>query len=140
MLPVDYTGLALMLLGLAFLVAEAFNPTVVLGLGGLVAFLLGAMMLIDTDAPEFQLSWTVIGGSHAGQHWPLVPALGYVWRARKQPVRTGAPAMLGQPAEVLDWAGQQGMCSPLASVGRPRPQALCQASMSEITGDRGPDA
>ena len=39
MLPVDYTGLALMLLGLAFLIAEAFNPTVVLGLGGLVAFL-----------------------------------------------------------------------------------------------------
>ena len=63
MLPVDYTGLALMLLGLAFLIAEAFNPTVVLGLGGLMAFLLGAMMLIDTDAPEFQLSWTVIGGA-----------------------------------------------------------------------------
>ena len=108
MLPVDYTGLALMLLGLAFLVAEAFNPTVVLGLGGLVAFLLGAMMLIDTDAPEFQLSWTVIGGAMLASIGLLSLTLGYVWRARKQPVRTGASAMLGQPAEVLDWAGQQG--------------------------------
>jgi membrane-bound serine protease (ClpP class) len=34
--------------------------------------------------------------------------LGYVWRTRHQPVRTGAPAMLGQPAEVLDWSGQEG--------------------------------
>jgi membrane-bound serine protease (ClpP class) len=108
MLPVDYTGLALMLLGLAFLVAEAFNPTVVLGLGGLVAFLLGAMMLIDTDAPEFQLSWTVIGGAMLASIGLLSLTLGYVWRARKQPVRTGASAMLGQPAEVLDWEGQQG--------------------------------
>ena len=60
-LPVDYTGLALMLLGIGFLVAEAFTPTVVLGLGGLVAFILGAAMLIDTGAPEFRLSWGVIG-------------------------------------------------------------------------------
>lgn len=41
LLPIDYAGLTLMLLGIAFLVVEAFNPTVVLGLGGLVAFLLG---------------------------------------------------------------------------------------------------
>ncbi len=108
MLPVDYTGLALMLLGLAFLVAEAFNPTVVLGTGGLVAFLLGALMLIDTDAPEFQLSWTVIGGAMLASIGLLSLTLGYVWRARHQPVRTGASAMLGQTAEVLDWSGQEG--------------------------------
>jgi membrane-bound serine protease (ClpP class) len=108
MLPVDYTGLALMLLGLAFLVAEAFNPTVVLGLGGLVAFLLGAMMLIDTDAPEFQLSWTIIGGALAASIGLFTLTFVYVWRARRQPIRTGAPAMLGQPAEVLDWTGQEG--------------------------------
>ena len=45
LLPIDYAGLALMLLGIAFLVIEAFNPTVVLGLGGVIAFLLGAAML-----------------------------------------------------------------------------------------------
>jgi membrane-bound serine protease (ClpP class) len=108
MLPVDYTGLALMLLGLAFLVAEAFNPTMVLGLGGLVAFLLGALMLIDTDAPEFQLSWTVIGGAMLTSIGLLALTLGYVWRARHQPVRTGIHAMLGQSAQVLDWTGQEG--------------------------------
>jgi membrane-bound serine protease (ClpP class) len=108
MLPVDYTGLALVLLGIAFLVTEAFNPTVVLGIGGLIAFLLGALMLIDTDAPEFQLSWTVIGAALIASVGLLSLTLGYVWQARRRPVRTGAPAMVGQPAEVLDWSGREG--------------------------------
>ena len=51
MLPINYAGLALMLLGIAFLVVEAFNPTVVLGLGGVAAFLLGAAMLFKIEAP-----------------------------------------------------------------------------------------
>ncbi len=65
MLPIDYTGLALMLLGIAFLIVEAFNPTVVLGLGGLAAFLLGAAMLFKVEAPGYQLSWTIIGTAAA---------------------------------------------------------------------------
>ena len=138
MLPVDYTGLALMLLGLAFLVAEAFNPTVVLGLGGLVAFLLGAMMLIDTDAPEFQLSWTVIGGAMLASIGLLSLTLGYVWRTRHQPVRTGASAMLGQTAEVLDWAGQEGHVLALGERWQARAsQVLTQGEHVRITGIEG---
>ena len=141
MLPVDYTGLALMLLGLAFLVAEAFTPTVVLGMGGLVAFLLGAAMLIDTDAPEFQLSWTVIGGAMLASIGLLSLTLGYVWRARHQPVRTGASGMLGQPAEVLDWSGQEGHVLALGERWQARAsQALTPGEHVRITGDRGPDA
>ena len=51
MLPINYAGLALMLLGITFLIVEAFNPTVVLGLGGVAAFLLGAAMLFKVEAP-----------------------------------------------------------------------------------------
>jgi membrane-bound serine protease (ClpP class) len=138
MLPVDYTGLALMLLGLAFLIAEAFNPTLVLGLGGLVAFLLGAMMLIDTDAPEFQLTWTVVGGAMVVSIGLLSLTLGYVWRTRHQPVRTGAPAMLGQPAEVLDWTGQEGHVLAVGERWQARaPQALAPGERVRITGIDG---
>jgi membrane-bound serine protease (ClpP class) len=108
MLPVDYTGLALMFLGIAFLIAEAFTPTVVLGIGGILAFLLGAAILVDTDQPQFQLSWTVIGAALAASVGLFTLTLGYVWRTRHRPVRTGAPAMLGEAAEVLDWSGQGG--------------------------------
>ncbi|MFQ5348341.1 MAG: nodulation protein NfeD, partial [Rhodothalassiaceae bacterium] len=61
-LPLDYAGLALLLLGIALMVAEAFTPSFgILGIGGLAAFVLGAAMLIDTDIPAFRIDWTVIG-------------------------------------------------------------------------------
>src|SRR5204862_7647295 len=52
MLPVNYAGLALILLGIAFFVAEAFLPSYgALGIGGVAAFALGALLLIDSDTP-----------------------------------------------------------------------------------------
>ena len=108
MLPIDYTGLALMLLGLAFLIVEAFNPTVVLGLGGLAAFLLGAAMLFKVEAPGYQLSWTIIGIAAAIIFGLTVFVGRHLWGARKSPARVGAQAMCGQPAEVLDWSGEAG--------------------------------
>src|SRR3546814_8837538 len=57
-LPLDYAGLGLMLLGVALMAAEAVTPTFgVLGVGGPVAFLLGAIFLIDSQSPQLQLSW-----------------------------------------------------------------------------------
>ena len=54
MLPVNYAGLALILLGVGFLVAEVFVPSFgALGVGGIVAFAIGSVMLIDTDVPGF---------------------------------------------------------------------------------------
>ncbi|MGE5028209.1 MAG: NfeD family protein, partial [Betaproteobacteria bacterium] len=54
LLPVNYAGLGLILLGIAFMVAEAFVPSFgALGLGGVTAFIIGAVILIDTDVPGF---------------------------------------------------------------------------------------
>src|SRR6516225_2000966 len=60
LLPINYAGLALMLVGIVLLTIEAFNPTVVIGLGGIVAFVLGAVMLFRIEAPGYRLSWSVI--------------------------------------------------------------------------------
>lgn len=108
-LPLDYAGLALLLLGIALMVAEAFTPTFgVLGLGGLAAFIFGAVMLIDTEAPGFQISWTVIGATAAVSGALLVFLLGYVYRAHRRPVHAGAEHLKGAEAEVLDWSGESG--------------------------------
>src|SRR6266849_557031 len=106
MLPINYAGLALMLLGITFLVVETFNPTVVLGLGGVAAFLLGAAMLFRIEAPGYQLSWTVVIIAAAMIFSLTVVVLGSLWRARRNPARVGA--MRGLPAEVLDWSGSEG--------------------------------
>ena len=67
-LPFNYAGLALLLIGVACMILEVFTPSFgVLGIGGLVAFVLGAAFLIDTDVPAFQLSWTVIAGTATRQ-------------------------------------------------------------------------
>src|SRR5258706_1235470 len=107
MLPINYTGLALILLGIAFLVVEIFNPTVVLGLGGVAAFLLGAAMLFKIEAPGYRLSWAVIIIAAAMIFSLTVVVLGSLWRARRDPARVGAAAMRGLPAEVLDWSGRE---------------------------------
>lgn len=108
-LPLDYAGLALILLGLALMIAEAFSPSFgVLGLGGVVAFVLGGAMLIDSDQPEFQLSWGTIGGTAAVSVITLVLIIGYAWRAQRKPVATGSEELTGMEVRVLDWANGEG--------------------------------
>lgn len=108
-LPLDYTGFGLMVLGVALMTAEAVTPTFgVLGLGGLVAFAIGAVLLIDTESPQFQLSWWTIAGTTAVSGVLLTLLLGYVWRMHKRPVVTGVAEVVGRRATVLAWDGDRG--------------------------------
>ena len=108
MLPINYAGLGLILLGITLLVIEAFNPTVVLGLGGIIAFVLGAVMLFEIEAPGFRLSWPVIGITAAMFIGLILVVLGSLRRARRGPIRLGAQAMRGLSAEILDWSESEG--------------------------------
>lgn len=108
-LPIDYAGAGLMLLGMALLIAEAFVPSFgALGLGGVVAFVIGSVMLIDTDVPGYGISPWVIGtiATVAGGFMLMVVAM-FV-RARSRPAASGHEAMLGKPAIVIEWADSAG--------------------------------
>lgn len=62
-LPITYAGLALMGLGIAFMITEAFMPSFgILGIGGAVSFVLGSIMLMDTEVEGFEISLAVIAG------------------------------------------------------------------------------
>ncbi|AOJ48642.1 NfeD family protein [Burkholderia thailandensis] len=103
MLPISYAGLALVLLGIAFLIAEAFLPTFgTLGVGGIVAFAIGALMLIDTDVPGYGVPWPVIASLAAAGAILVFGVSGFALRARRRPVVTGAEAIVGSIGEVLD--------------------------------------
>ena len=108
LLPISYAGLALMLVGIALLAIEAFNPTVVIGLGGVIAFVLGAVMLFRVEAPGYRLSWSVIAIVAATFIGLVLVVLGALRRARGGPVRVGAQAMRGLSAEILDWSENEG--------------------------------
>jgi membrane-bound serine protease (ClpP class) len=100
LLPINYAGLALVLVGIALLAIEAFNPTVVIGLGG--------VMLFRVEAPGYRLSWSVIAMVAAMFTGFVLVVLGSIRRARSGPARVGAQAMRGLPAQVLDWNENEG--------------------------------
>ncbi len=105
LLPVNYAGLALMLLGIAFMVAEAFLPAFgSLGIGGLIAFVLGSIILIDTDrVPSgFDIPYPLIGGVAAASAAFVFVVFGMMVRQRRRPVLTGREHMIGAPAEALE--------------------------------------
>ncbi|MBK5910160.1 hypothetical protein CCR85_01460 [Rhodothalassium salexigens] len=108
-LPLDYAGLALVGLGIAFMVAEAVSPSFgILGLGGLAGFVIGAAMLVDTDQPAYQLSWAVILTSAAVTGGLLMLILSFAVRSFRVPIRTGRQGLLGATAAVMDWQGDRG--------------------------------
>jgi len=62
-LEIFWGGLALMLLGIAFLVAEVFVASFgILGVGGVVSFVVGSILLFDKDVTGYSLPWSLIGG------------------------------------------------------------------------------
>jgi membrane-bound serine protease (ClpP class) len=103
MLPVNYAGLALILLGIAFMVAEIFAPSFgILGLGGLAAFVAGSVMLIDTDVPGYGLPWGLILAFTLTTLLFMFLVAAMALKSRRRPVVTGAEEMLGAAGVVLE--------------------------------------
>lgn len=103
LLPVNYAGLGLVVFGLACLIAEAFLPTFgVLGFGGIVAFAIGALMLVDTGVPGYGIPLPLVAGLALGGAAFVATVSGVALRARRRPVVSGAEAMVGSVGEVID--------------------------------------
>jgi membrane-bound serine protease (ClpP class) len=108
MLPYSYTGLGLIVLGMAFLVAEVFVPTSgALAIGGILAFVIGAIILIDTDIPGYGVPLPLIITIAGVSALFVLLVVGMAVRSRRRPVVTGAEEMLGGAGEVLaDFIGE----------------------------------
>ncbi|UCH48546.1 MAG: nodulation protein NfeD [Betaproteobacteria bacterium] len=103
MLPINYVGVALILLGIAFVIAELFVTSYgALGAGGAIAFIVGSVMLIDTEVPEFQLPWGLIAGVSVLSIAAVVGIVGMAMKARERAVVSGAEEMVGSEGEALD--------------------------------------
>jgi membrane-bound serine protease (ClpP class) len=120
-LPVNYAGLALIGLGLALMIAEMLAPSFgALGIGGVVAFVVGSIMLMDTDAPGFGISWQVVGGVSLTAASLLLLLMWMLTRSHGRPVVTGQEEMIGSRARVVDWHGQEGRVHVHGEVWRAR--------------------
>ena len=102
LLPVNYAGLALMALGIGMLVAEAVNPTVgALGVGGVVSFVIGSVMLMNTGVPGYAVNLGVIAGIAVGFAALLGIVVWLVFHARRARPFIGDGAMLSEVGPLL---------------------------------------
>lgn len=102
LLPENYAGLALVALGVGLMISEHFVPGFgVLGIGGLLAFVIGSIMLVDPDVMGYSIPWSVIATASVASAVLLAVVLNLVVSARKRPVVSGGEQMIGATGEVL---------------------------------------
>jgi membrane-bound serine protease (ClpP class) len=102
-LPVNYAGLALIVLGILLMIGEVFVPSFgALGLGGIVAFVVGSIILMDTDVPGFGIPMAMIGSVALLGGSAVMAIIWFAVRARNRPIVSGREDMIGAAAIALD--------------------------------------
>jgi membrane-bound serine protease (ClpP class) len=98
-LPVNYAGLALIVLGVLLMIGEIFMPSFgALGIGGIVAFIAGSIILMDTEVPGFGIPTALIGSIAAVGGTAVMGIIWVAVRARRQPIVSGRDDMIGAHA------------------------------------------
>jgi membrane-bound serine protease (ClpP class) len=102
-LPINYAGLGLILLGIAFMVAEAFMPSFgALGIGGVTAFVVGSIILMDTDVEGYTIAWPLIAAVAAVSAAFFIGVVIMALKARGRSVVSGQEEMIGALGEALE--------------------------------------
>ena len=102
-IPVNYAGLGLILIGVALIVAEAYAPSFgALGIGGIAAFVFGAIIMFDTDVPGFGISYVFVFGIAFVFAVLVVWLLSYLLRFRRRGAVSGLESTVGEIAVALE--------------------------------------
>ena len=127
LLPINYAGAALVLLGIGLMVAEAHIGSFgVIGVGGIAAFVIGAIMMFPPGAPGFALSLSVVAGATAVTAALFLLVLTMLLRSRRRPVVTGKEGLLGLEGEAVTWDGEEGRVRVHGEIWRARAQRPLQ--------------
>ncbi|MDH3514369.1 MAG: nodulation protein NfeD [Gammaproteobacteria bacterium] len=102
-LPINFAGLGLIILGIAFMVAEAFMPSFgALGIGGVIAFVVGSIILMDTDVEGYTIAWPLIAAVAVLSAVFFFAVVVLALKARKRDVVSGREEMIGAIGEALE--------------------------------------
>ncbi len=103
LLPINYAGMGLILLGIVLMVAEALEPSFgVLGIGGVTSFVIGSIILMDTNAPGFGIDISVIITFAFISAVIFIVVVGMAVKARRRPVVSGLEEIIGGEATVVN--------------------------------------
>jgi membrane-bound serine protease (ClpP class) len=124
LLPVDYAGAALVLLGMGMMIAEAFIGAFgVIGIGGIVAFVIGSIIMFHENAPGLGLSLAVVAGGTAVTAGFFLLTLVFLLRSRSRPVVTGGEALIGADGTAVAWTGTEGRVRVMGEIWQARANA-----------------
>lgn len=102
LLPINYAGLGLIILGLIFLAAEAFMPSFgALGIGGIIAFVAGSILLIETDASGYSINWLLIITMALINALFFFGIIGMAIKSRRRKVVSGSEELIGMTGRAL---------------------------------------
>jgi membrane-bound serine protease (ClpP class) len=102
LLPVNYAGLALMVLGIGLILTEALMPSVgAIGLGGVIAFVLGSILLFKSGVPGYAVNLGVIGGIAVSAMAVLALLMRLVMKSRRTRPFNGDTQLLLASGELL---------------------------------------
>ena len=102
-LPVNYAGLALIVLGVVLMIAEVFVPSFgALGIGGIIAFVAGSVILMDTDVPGFGIPLALIGSVALAGGTVVMGIVWFAVRAHRRPIVSGREEMIGARAVAVE--------------------------------------
>ena len=107
-IPVNYAGLGLILVGVALMAAEAYAPSFgALGIGGIAAFVFGAIIMFDTDVPGFGISYAFVIGIALVFAALVVWLVGFLLKLRRRGAVSGAESIIGGIATAVeDFTGE----------------------------------
>lgn len=109
MLPVNYAGLGLIALGIILMIAEVMAPSFgALGIGGIIAMVIGSVILLDTDVPGFEVSRALIGSIAVAGSLGMMAIVWFAIRARSRPVVSGREQLIGAAGTALEGFAEEG--------------------------------
>jgi len=102
-LPVNYAGVALIFLGIALMIAEAYAPSFgALGIGGIAAFVFGSIMMFDSGIPGFGISITFVISIALVFALLIVWMLSYLVKLRRRGAVSGRESIVGGIAIAME--------------------------------------
>lgn len=108
-LPVNYAGLALIVVGIGLMTAEAFAPSFgALGLGGIAAFVFGAIMMFDSGIPGFGISLAFVIGLAIVAAAAIIWLVGFALKLRRRGAVSGRGSIIGGVGTAMEDFSDEG--------------------------------
>lgn len=127
LMPINYAGLTLMIVGLGFVLFEIYIPNYgALGIGGIIAFIIGSIMLFDTSEPFFRVTLSLIVSMSAVTTVFFFVVLTLAIRSHKRAIVSGKEALVGSEGIVLEIMNQQILVRVLGELWEARSESSLQ--------------